>query len=226
MEYCVYKHTSPDGRVYIGITSQKPEARWQNGNGYKGNTYFTRSIKKHGWENFKHEILYIGLSVEDAKQIEINLIATYQSNKRKFGYNISSGGESSAGRHISEKQKRIISEANKGKIVSAETRARLSMASRKTWSNPEFVQHMREINTGEKNPVYGRRMTDADKIKRKAKSVIQYNKDGTFAAEYISIHEANSKTGVHRGDIAKCCEGIYKQAGGYVWKYKAKINGE
>lgn len=226
MEYCVYKHTSPDGRVYIGITSQKPEARWQSGNGYKGNTYFTRSIKKHGWENFTHEILYTGLTVEEAKEKEIRLIAEYKSNKRKYGYNISSGGESKKGTHISERQKQVIREDNIGKIVSEETRKKLSVASKRTWSNPEFVKYMREINTGENNPVYGRKMTDEDKIKRKAKSVVQYSKDGELVAEYISIHDANSKTGVHRGDITKCCEGIYKQAGGYVWKYKSKINGE
>lgn len=30
--YTVYKHTTPSGKVYIGITGQKPERRWQNGN--------------------------------------------------------------------------------------------------------------------------------------------------------------------------------------------------
>ena len=36
--YYVYKHTSPSGKVYIGITSKHPpERRWANGNGYKKN---------------------------------------------------------------------------------------------------------------------------------------------------------------------------------------------
>lgn len=29
--WIVYKHTSPVGKVYIGITHQKPEKRWQKG---------------------------------------------------------------------------------------------------------------------------------------------------------------------------------------------------
>lgn len=226
MEYCVYKHISPDGRVYIGITSQKPEARWQGGNGYRGNTYFTRSIKKHGWENFTHKIVYTGLTAEEAKETEIRLISEYQSNKREFGYNISSGGESKKGTHISEQQKQIIREANTGKIVSEETRKKLSVSSKKTWSNPEFVKHMRKINTGKNNPMYGRKMTDKDKVKRKAKSVIQYTKSGEFVFEYISIHDASSKTGVNRADISNCCKGIFKQAGGYVWRYSKTPNGE
>lgn len=35
--YTVYKHTTPSGKVYIGITKQKPWQRWNNGNGYKNN---------------------------------------------------------------------------------------------------------------------------------------------------------------------------------------------
>lgn len=34
-KYCVYMHTSPSEKRYIGITSQSPEARWRkNGAGY------------------------------------------------------------------------------------------------------------------------------------------------------------------------------------------------
>lgn len=32
--YSVYKHTCPNNKVYIGITSRKPEKRWKNGYGY------------------------------------------------------------------------------------------------------------------------------------------------------------------------------------------------
>lgn len=35
MGYTVYKHTSPSGKVYIGITKRKPEYRWNKGKGYR-----------------------------------------------------------------------------------------------------------------------------------------------------------------------------------------------
>ena len=54
--YVVYKHTTPSGKVYIGITGLKPERRWRNGNGYKDNEHFYRAILKYGWDNIKHEI--------------------------------------------------------------------------------------------------------------------------------------------------------------------------
>ena len=75
MGYTVYKHTSPSGKVYIGITKRKPEYRWNKGKGYrKDQLLFYRAIKKYGWDNFTHEILYTGLSEKDAKNIEISLI--------------------------------------------------------------------------------------------------------------------------------------------------------
>ena len=222
MNYTVYKHTAPDGRIYVGITSQKPTSRWQGGNGYKGNSYFTRAINKYGWENFSHEILFENLSRDEAVKIEIELIAKYKSNQRKFGFNISSGGESKSGTTISQRQKDIISAASKGRIVSETTRKKLSIASKRTWSNPEHVEHMREINSGKNNKMFGKKLSDEEKIKRKAKAVLQYSMDGTMIGSFISIHDANEKTGVNRNDLSKCCKGIFRQAGGYIWRYADK----
>lgn len=33
--WVVYKHTFPNGKVYIGITGQEPYKRWKYGNGYE-----------------------------------------------------------------------------------------------------------------------------------------------------------------------------------------------
>lgn len=218
--YTVYKHVAPDGRLYIGITKNKPTQRWQGGSGYKGNTYFTRAIKKYGWENFQHIIIAEGLDEQSAKELEIKLIAENKSNQRKYGFNISSGGESKSGTTISDWQKQRISEASKGKIVSAKTRKKLSIATQKTWANPDFVQHMREINMGAKNPQYGTIRTEKERLQRGAKPILQYDLEGNLVAEYISCHDASEKTNTSRDLISKCCRGIFKQGKGYVWKYK------
>ena len=46
--YCVYKHTSPSNKVYIGITKRNPLTRWNAGFGYKTQVYFWRAIVKYG----------------------------------------------------------------------------------------------------------------------------------------------------------------------------------
>lgn len=217
--YTLYKHTCPKGRVYIGITSQNVKTRWGNGSNYKGNTYFTRAIKKYGWENFKHEIIATNLTELEAKNMEIESIKQYRSNERKYGFNISSGGESKKGTTISEKQKEIIRKANIGRVFSKETRKKLSLASKKNWQNENFVEYMRAINSGPNNKMYGVKLTDEQKKKRGALQIDQYDMDGNFINSFISIHEASNQTGISRDCISKCCRNIFKQAGGYIWRY-------
>ena len=50
MGYTVYKHISPSGKVYIGITKRKPEYRWNKGKGYREDqllSYPTTNIKQY-----------------------------------------------------------------------------------------------------------------------------------------------------------------------------------
>lgn len=90
--YCIYRHTSPSGKVYIGQTKQRNlKIRWgYEGGRYKGHTVFTRAIKKYGWDNFKHEIIKTGLSQEEANEIERELIEFYKS--LDMSYNMAEGG--------------------------------------------------------------------------------------------------------------------------------------
>lgn len=85
--YCVYKHTFPNGRVYIGITNRNPLERWQGGNGYKGTDEMYDDIMKYGWKNIRHEILDEGLSHEKALEVEKGLIREEELRKRGNTYN-------------------------------------------------------------------------------------------------------------------------------------------
>lgn len=53
-----------------------------------------------------------------------------------------------------------------------------------------------------------------------ATPVKQFDKNGIFLAEFSSFTEAEKITGVDHSGISKCCKGLYKTAGGYIWKYK------
>ena len=57
--YNVYKHTFPDGKIYIGV-SINPLKRWSNGHGYYFNVELDKAIQEVGWENIK---CYLGLIV-------------------------------------------------------------------------------------------------------------------------------------------------------------------
>ena len=119
MKYTLYMHKlKKDNRMYIGITSQKLQKRWQNGWGYTRSPRFFNAIKEYGWDNFEHIIICENLSKEDAEKKEKELIAKYKTNTKKYGFNINEGGFSPK---MTEEQKIKISNTEKGKSISLET---------------------------------------------------------------------------------------------------------
>ena len=124
--YIVYKHTNNvNGKVYIGITCHKnPNERWHGGTGYKNNSHFYSAIKKYGWDNFSHEVIYSGLPKEMAEQKEIELIEKYNSTDKNYGYNHHSGG--GATNSPTEQTRKKISQKLKGQKLSKETKEKMS----------------------------------------------------------------------------------------------------
>ena len=116
MGYSVYKHTFPNGKVYIGMTGQEPEKRWANGWGYitrpEGSRNYNKvsrigkAIVKYGWNNIKHEIVYSNLTKEEANKKEEELIVKYKSDNDEFGYNYTKGGRNL----LSEERKKELFE--------------------------------------------------------------------------------------------------------------------
>ena len=173
MKFIVYKHTSPSGKVYIGITSKSVEERWNSGKGYSKNKYFYRAIQKYGWDNFKHKILFENLTKEEACQKEIELIAEYKSNNPEFGYNIASGGEFNSGFtfHHTEETKRKIGNASRGHITSEEQKQKISKARKGIFKHTsEAKEKLRQVALN---------MTDEQKQKI-SNSVKQAWKDGRY----------------------------------------------
>ena len=73
--YSVYKHTFPNGKIYIGITGKPLAQRWKRGKNYRNNIYMTRAIEKYGWDNINHEVIESELTKPEAEAKERELIA-------------------------------------------------------------------------------------------------------------------------------------------------------
>lgn len=177
-KYCVYVHTNKvNGKKYVGVTSMKPEDRWKNGNGYPHNTYFTRAIKKYGWnDGFTHEIVTEDLLVEDAYQMERELIAEYDCINPN-GYNATSGGE--IGKEYSEELRQRLSEIITERMNTPEVKAKMAefFASRDYWgeNNPNYGNHKL---AGENNPNWGNHLSE--EIRQK---ISEANKGKTWSNE-------------------------------------------
>lgn len=89
----IYKHTFPNGKIYIGQTKQTLEERFCNGKGYRGCPYINHAIEKYGWESVTTEIIQSNIpSLEEANKLEIYYIEKYDARNPDIGYNISIGG--------------------------------------------------------------------------------------------------------------------------------------
>lgn len=171
--YYVYKHTTPSQKVYIGITKQEPEKRWKNGKGYDKDQIFRFAIEKYGWANIKHEILFEGLTEEEACEKEVELIAFYKSADRRYGYNVSLGGntssptdEENAKRSESMRKKwgepeyrKRATESMKGAKRSEKSCENIRIAQIKRFENPEERKKISDIQIGKKRSEEAKRKT-------------------------------------------------------------------
>lgn len=93
-EYTVYMHVNRKSeRKYIGITSQPPNKRWDNGKGYSVYHPIGEAIYRLGFDAFYHVILNEGVSKELAEELEKFYINYFKSYIPKFGYNVALGDE-------------------------------------------------------------------------------------------------------------------------------------
>lgn len=126
-KYTVYMHRNKhNGKIYVGITTESPVRRWQNGWGYSSQPLFYNAIIKYGWDSFDHIILAENLSKNDACEMEISLIAQYKSYDRNYGYNRDLGGYAPG--RVSEETKTVLREKNLGKKMSEESKKKMSAA--------------------------------------------------------------------------------------------------
>lgn len=213
MSWTVYRHTFPNGKVYIGITKSNPKKRWDGGRGYAHSPRMAKAIAEYGWENVGHDILEEHTSKAEAEAAEIAYIAQYQSNDPEHGYNTESGG-SGRGKISDETRKklseRMLGDKNptrrfghpfQGKHHSPEAKAKMSAAAKARvgrYCSIETRMKLRKVQ--QKKPVI----------------------DLTTGRVYAGIHEAAEATGTTATTICAVCRGKRKSDHGHRWQYYEK----
>lgn len=141
-----------NGKIYVG-QSVDIERRWAQEKQMKRlNVHLLRAMKKYTVKKFSFYILE-ECSKEALNEREAFYIKLYHSLDPKFGYNKTSGGDSSfirAHQKLSEEHKRKISEANKNYHPSKETLNKIKAAREKTI----LEQHKIDIWCLETNKIY------------------------------------------------------------------------
>lgn len=155
-QWVIYKHTDPEGKVYIGRTcASNPEYRWSHGMKYKEQPWFFRGIVKYGWINFTHEIIASNLNYKEACEAEARIINEYKSNDQRYGYNVLPTGEVAAPR-----KKHKISDEKKNELS-----IRRSDIMKEKWADQKFREKtVSALKESAKRPEYRKRISEALKI--------------------------------------------------------------
>lgn len=218
--YCVYIHTTPSGKVYIGITSKPVEKRWLNGRGYRRNEHFWNAIQKYGWDNIEHTVLASGLSKEEASEVEKMYISLFRSHEIKHGYNLTEGGETGIVHTMESRRK--LSESKKGQ--------RYNIGVPFTEERKRRLSENHADVSGENNPMWGKKKPLEEIARRQAhreysrgaehpgaKPILQLDMDGNIVKRWDCIKDAAEH--FCRTSIKDCLKGKYKQHRGYQWRY-------
>lgn len=218
--YYVYQHINKiNGKRYIGITKQIPESRWgTDGINYKNSPYFYSAIQKYGWNNFEHEILFDNFTKEEACAKEIELIAYFNTQDKRYGYNIMEGGsapiipeevrkvmsekmrgnKNGLGHPCSEEKKRKISEAQKGRKLTEEHKTKLSMAKKGSHHASPSAETRKKISDSH------------------AKKQVYCEENNRV---YESIQSCAKELGLDPTLVCACCKGKHKSTHGYHLRY-------
>lgn len=207
MENCIYKLTSPSGKIYIGQAKDYVlRVRQHIQLSSKSNTLVGRAIAKYGIDSFKQEILYTQelYNRKDLNEKEITYIRLYNTTNPTIGYNICRGGEGRTGK-LSQETIEKMRIAKKGKPsnrkntkTSEETRKQMSLSHQK----PHSEYQKQRIAEGLSIPIE------------------QYTIAGEFVKRWNSTKQARVETNIT--SIGDVLHGRQKTAGGYVWMYEDK----
>ena len=155
----IYKITNPKGLVYIGQTKDlKNRIKFYRLGHCRKQFKVMRSINKYGWESHTLQIIHeIEFDKKELNRLEILEVSRYDSYKN--GLNLTPGGTMISDYNISK-----IKEASKNRIISPETRAKISKTLTGKKHSPETIlKRTLAIRGLKRSPESRKRISDAKK---------------------------------------------------------------
>ena len=216
--FFLYRHIRLDSGMpfYIGI------GKVCNHYGFD-RSYFARAFSKKGRNNHWHsivtkygyevEVLYTSSSKDEIFNKEVEFIHLYGRRDNNTGILINRTDGKDG--NFSKERLQKISLAHKGKVISKETRLKISISTRGKKMSEETKKLLSVLKSGKS---VSEKTLLASALKRK-RSVIQFDKNGLIIKKWDSAASVSKLLKIDRGDIAKCCKGKIKSAGGFKWEY-------
>lgn len=225
IKYTIYKLIDPVSNEvrYIGLTFNDLKQRLKSHCSEKSKSHksnWLQNLKSQGLKPIIESIESNISSYDEVCEKEIYYIEKYKSEGHPLT-NMATGGNKN--KKMSEETKKKMSESAKNRnfklILSEESKKLLSFISKERFKDDNERMKLRTSNKRyEDSKTENQKLQDI--LKQNNKFVMQYDKDMNLICEYPSVRFAERKTNINRSNIIKCCNGKYKSAGGFIWKYK------
>lgn len=205
MKYKIYKLIDPITNEirYVGRTIQKLQNRLKKHLKANDKSHRVNWIKSLT----KNQLIPIIELICETQEFETccELEKFYIEKYKKEGMNLvnmTDGGDGSIGFKHSE-----------------ETILKLKKIAKKRVKNDEYINILKNHGLKRWN-----NKTDIEKLQNKLnqknrRNIKQYNINGEFIKEFISLREIERELGYFRANITPCLKGKFIQAYGFIWKY-------
>jgi group I intron endonuclease len=211
----IYKIINPENKIYIGESSNINK-RWKTYKrleDVKTQPKLYNSLKDHGWEKHKWEIIEEIYDTNIRKHKEEYYISLYDSYNNGLNSSSKSKGPSSQ---------------------TIETRLKIGIGNKIPKPNSggkgKPKPHTKEHNQNISKALLGYKQSEQHKINRSksttghrnkpGKIIIQYDLNMNKINEYKSANEAGRCINKSGNQIADCASGRQKTAFNFKWKYK------
>ena len=217
----IYKITNlKNKKIYIGQTKRTLEERMSE-HCRKGINYIDRAIKKHGINSFKIEIIEECKNIDELNERERYWIKKLETKAPK-GYNLTDGGEGTAGHIVSNETRRKMSELRKGRKfhpLSEEHRKKISLANKGRKRSAEYCQKFSERQRGCKRNPHSKETRLKMSLACKGKRAVRCIETGVI---FESITAACKWADVTISTLITALRKNNHTAGGYHWEYADK----
>jgi group I intron endonuclease len=199
----IYKIESPNGKVYIGQTTNWDvrQKHYKNRSAERQPKLYN-SIKKYRWENFKKE-LFEECSLEQLNEREI-FWKKYYIDLLGWKNMLFCGIYDTGGGPKSEETKTKMSISHLNKKASIETRNKISKSKLGTHHSEITKLNMSISRIGKTN----------------SKCALQYSLNGELIKEWVNGRQASKSLNICFASLNKALLGKNKTSGGFIWKYK------
>jgi|LakMenE18May11ns_1017448.scaffolds.fasta_scaffold9649245_2 group I intron endonuclease len=194
--YCVYKITFPNNKLYIGLTNNFIHRMVQHKSNKKQGK-LSNAIKKYGFDNCKKEIIACCLTKQEACEMEMYLIKKH--NTIDTGYNITIGGELSPMLTqsvydkllITVKTQESINKRKKAALIAWKNDSRrknISEKNKKRFQDPEYKKTIIAAITSKKS-IENRNKTKRTKewSEKQSNKLKEFYKKGNFTHNSVFL---------------------------------------